>query len=73
MAKPKSLLKTVSVDIAKRQHKCQHSSKHVISKGEKRLKIKNGRSDEYFCVECANSFLDQSTAALNKISQELNR
>lgn len=71
MAKPKSLILPLSVDHALKRHACQHNSKHVISKGDLRLKLAVGRSHEHYCVECAKKFIDQAIERLGQLSAEL--
>jgi hypothetical protein len=71
MAKPKSLILPLSADRALRGHTCQHSNKHPIAKGELRLKVATGRSPEYYCVACAQTFITQAIERLQKLSAEL--
>jgi hypothetical protein len=72
VAKPKSLILPLSADRALRGHTCQHSSKHPIAKGDLRLKIAiGGRSPEYYCVACAQTFIAQAIERLQKLSAEL--
>ena len=58
MSRPKSFLKSLSVDCAKKSHNCQNNSNHRIQMGEKRLGLRVGRSPEYFCEECSIKFLE---------------
>lgn len=53
MAKPKTFLDSMEVDVAKKAHNCQHNRKHRIASGDKRLSVKVGRGRERFCKECA--------------------
>lgn len=71
MAKPKSLILPLSADRALRGHNCQHSNKHTIARGELRLKVATGRSPEYFCIACAQTFIAQAIERLQKLSAEL--
>lgn len=71
MAAPRSLILPMSVDHASKRHTCQHSRKHVIAKGDLRLKIKVGRSYEHYCVECAQQFIGLGIENLQKLSVEL--
>jgi len=73
MAKPKSFLKSLTIDNAKRAHNCQHSSKHRIMKGDVRLGLKVDRSIEYFCKECAITFLENGAGELEKLLTELKK
>lgn len=71
MAKPKSLVLSMSVDHALKRHLCQHNNKHVIAKGDRRLKVVVGRSREHYCNECAKKFIDQAIERLGQLSAEL--
>ena len=71
MPAPKSLTLPLSVDHAQKSHTCQHSKKHVIAKGDVRLKIAVGRSYEHYCATCAQRFIGLAIESLQKISAEL--
>lgn len=57
MSKPKSLVKSMSIDFAKKAHNCQHNSNHRIMLGHMRLGVKKERNIEYYCADCALKFL----------------
>lgn len=61
----------MSVDRASKRHACQHSKKHVIAKGDLRLKVKVGRSYDHYCLQCARRFLLLSIESLQKLESEL--
>jgi len=71
MAKPKTFVKSISVDIAIRSHKCKHNKKHIINKDEKRLTLKEGRSKERFCAICATESLKNDIIKMQSILNEL--
>ena len=71
MAKPKSFLKPLSIDFAKRSHNCQHNSKHRIKKNDVRLGLRTGRSTEYFCKECAVKFLEKNNTDIIQFIADL--
>ena len=71
MAKLKSFIKNISVDIAKKKHQCQHNSLHEICKNDKRLKLVVDRSTEFFCVSCAVASLEKDIKKLEQIKEEL--
>lgn len=71
MARPRSLTKNVSIDVAKRRHACQHSDDHPILAGDKRLTVKEDRSEERYCLACAEKFLVQSIARLQALLEEV--
>jgi hypothetical protein len=49
----KSLVLSVQIDIAERAHNCQANDKHRITRGDSRLKVRNGRSWDHYCRSCA--------------------
>lgn len=67
----KSLTKRISIDIAQRAHKCHANKKHIINRGDKRLKIIEGRSELHYCVGCAQKFLFADIEKLNTITKQL--
>ena len=71
MPRPKSFLKSISVDIANRKHSCQHSKSHIILKGDRRLKFKIDRANEHYCIACAIAFIESDINKLNEIKQQL--
>lgn len=71
MGRPKSLVLSMTVDQALRRHTCQHNNKHVISKGDLRLKVANGRSSEHYCIACAERFIDLAVQDLQKLRWDL--
>lgn len=71
MARPKSFVKNVSVDIAKSSHNCKNSNTHRIKRGDKRVGVKEGRSKKHYCLACAAKFLDADIKRLTTISQEV--
>jgi hypothetical protein len=68
MAKPKSILQRVAVDVAKKAHDCQHNSKHRLVAGDKRLKVWRGRSHEHFCVNCALEIIERDMEKLVELT-----
>ena len=71
MAKPKSLVLKMTVDQALKRHTCKHSSKHVIAKGDLRLKIAVGRSHEHYCIDCAEKFINLALFRLQELRNEI--
>lgn len=71
MARPKSLVLSMSVDRALKRHVCQHNNRHVMAKGDRRLKVAVGRSYEHYCVECAQKFIDHAVERLGQLASEL--
>ena len=71
MPRPKSFLLSMQVDEAKIAHNCQSNSKHRLNRGDKRLKVSNGRGDDHYCVECAVDFINRDIAKLQSVLKEL--
>lgn len=71
MGKPRSLVLSMAIDHAKRRHACQSNRRHVIAKGDVRLKVKTGRAYDHYCRDCAVRFLDQGAAALAALRRDL--
>jgi hypothetical protein len=63
----KSLVLQVRVDIAIRGHNCQANSKHRIEKGSVRLKVRNGRSWDHYCQNCAKTMFLRDIAKLTAL------
>jgi len=59
------------VDIAKRAHNCQGNTRHRIARGDKRLNVRNGRSWDRYCLECAKVIVGRDIAALQGLSAKL--
>ena len=73
MPRPKSLLPKLEIDVVCRAHNCQHNSRHHLQKGDKRLKVTEGRSVEHFCINCALDMIKRDIFTLNSISDKLQR
>jgi hypothetical protein len=56
------------LDRAGSSHNCQYSKRHRISKGDQRLKIRNGRSWDHYCLPCARSIVDRSQQDLQSLA-----
>jgi hypothetical protein len=63
----KSLVIRVEVDEALKSHDCQANSRHRIERGHRRLKVRNGRSWDHYCVPCAVAILDHDIAELQAL------
>ena len=71
MARIKSLVTRVEVDVAKKAHNCQANARHRIERGDKRLNVRNGRSWDRYCLECARNIVQRDIAALEALSRAL--
>jgi len=71
VAKPKSLLPNVVVDEAKHAHDCQHNARHRLEQGDKRLKVRVGRTYEHFCSACSLDTIERDIAKLQALRDQL--
>jgi hypothetical protein len=65
----KSLVIRSEVDTASKAHNCQASATHRIEKGDVRLKVRNGRSWDHYCLGCANKIIGLDIARLTELSK----
>jgi hypothetical protein len=63
----KSLIIHVGIDTAGKAHNCQASAKHRIEKGDVRLKVRNGRSWDHYCLACAKSIIGRDILKLTEL------
>ncbi len=70
MARIKSLLIPVETDEALKAHNCQASARHRIERGEKRLKVRNGRSWDHYCARCATIIIERDVAELQALREQ---
>ncbi len=71
MAGIKSLVVHTEVDEAQRAHNCRRNAKHRIAKGERRLKVRNGRSWLHYCLSCATTILGRDIEKLKDLSRRV--
>lgn len=71
MARIKSLVTRVEVDVAKKAHNCQANARHRIERGDRRLKVRNGRSWDHYCLECGKAIVQRDISALQELSGNL--
>ena len=67
----KSVVKNVAWDVALQSHKCKRNLKHIISKGDRRLKIKEGRSESHYCMQCAEAILKGGLLKINSLIDDI--
>jgi hypothetical protein len=67
----KSLVITVEIDHALKGHDCQANAKHKILKGDPRLKVKDGRSPDHYCMPCARAMIQRGIDHLLDLQQRL--
>ena len=70
MGRIKSLLTRVIFDEAKHAHNCQGNSAHRIVKGERRLNVRNGRSWDRYCLNCARAILRTDSEKLAALERQ---
>lgn len=63
----KSLITQVRVDIAGKSHNCQANRTHRVMMGEVRLKVRNGRSWDHYCRDCAINILARDIEKLTAL------
>lgn len=66
----KSLVQRCAVDVAIRAHDCQHNRKHRLARGDKRLKVWNGRSPDHYCAACALATIKADISKLQALAAE---
>ena len=76
MAAVKDVLRNVRTEVAGRRRKCyRHPKKHVISKGDVCLVVKDGpQKQSTYCLVCARDILDvalQRVEALSAVISEV--
>ncbi len=67
----KSLVIRVEIDQAKHSHYCQASKRHRISMGDSRLKVRNARSWDHYCISCAKIIVERDLAKLQQLARDL--
>jgi hypothetical protein len=70
MPRPKSLVLHVEIDEARRAHGCQANANHRIQKGDKRLKVRNGRTWDHYCAKCAEAMIQRDIVELKGLQGE---
>lgn len=67
MAGTRSLLIGARIDQAGASHNCQRDESHRIVKGQRRLKVRKGRSWEHYCLDCAKAIVSRDTIKLQDL------
>lgn len=71
MPRIRSLRIRAEIDVARKAHNCQANARHRIERGDKRLKVRNGRSWDHYCLECATNIIRRDIAALEALGRVL--
>lgn len=66
----KTLVLQVGIDQALKGHNCQANVRHRIERGDTRLKVRNGRSWDHYCVEGAKAILSRDNAELQELQRQ---
>lgn len=72
MASLRSLVTRTLIDQAGASHNCQRDSSHRIAKGERRLKVKNNRSWDHYCLSCARLILQKDLTKIQDLIESVN-
>jgi hypothetical protein len=72
MPRTKSLVIRVEIDEAKIAHNCQANASHRIQRGSMRLKVRNGRSWNHYCILCAAAIIERDIAELQDLQRQVN-
>jgi hypothetical protein len=71
MPRIRSLVTHVEIDLALKSHDCQGNPKHRIARGDARLKVREGRSWDHYCLACAGTIIRRDIAALQGVADQL--
>lgn len=71
MPQIRSIVTRVEVDEAKKAHNCQANRRHRLRRGDRRLKVRRGRSWEHYCVTCGERIISRASTRLEVVSREL--
>jgi hypothetical protein len=66
----KSLVTRIEVDWAMKAHDCQANAKHRLQQGDKRLKVRNRRSWDHYCVTCAANIIQRDILKLQALQRQ---
>lgn len=70
MSRVKSIVIRVEIDQAKKAHNCQANARHRIHCGDTRLKVRNGRSWDHYCISCAKTILEHDISELQELQRK---
>lgn len=71
MSRLRSLIIHAEVDTAKKAHDCRSNHRHRIESGDRRLKVRNGRSWQHYCFECAKAIVRNGISTLEVLASTL--
>lgn len=67
----KSLVQRTEVDQTQKAHNCQANAKHRLERGDRRLKVHVGRSQDHYCRDCGLQIIKQDIKKLEALVREL--
>ena len=71
MPRIRSLVTRVGIDVAQKSHDCQGNPKHRIARGDARLKVREGRGWDHYCLACARIIVQRDIADLQGVADRL--
>ena len=73
MPRIRTLLTRVEIDTAQRAHNCQANARHRVERGDLRLKVRNGRSWDHYCLNCAKGIINRDIRTLEGIAKQIGK
>jgi hypothetical protein len=73
MPRVRSLVTHVELDVALKAHDCQGNSQHRILRGSSRLKVRNERGWDHYCLSCAKVIIERDIAHLRGVVTQLDK
>ncbi len=64
MGRNRSLLVSMEITVAGKAHDCRSNSAHRITKGDRRLTIKDDGDKHHYCLACAKTFMEKDAERL---------
>lgn len=71
MASIRTLLDRALIDKAGKSHNCQRNAAHRIQMGSARLKVRNGRAWDHYCLACGGLIIERDIEKLKILAKEL--
>lgn len=73
MPRIRSLVTHVELDVALKAHDCQGNSQHRILRGSARLKVRNERGWDHYCLSCAKVIVGRDIVHLQGVVTQLDK
>lgn len=71
MPRIRSLLTYTEIDVALKSHDCQGNKRHRISRGDARLKVREARGWDHYCLTCAKTIVQRDIVCLREVATKL--